>query len=125
MRLSSLARSARVLLAKIRKALAGDARAGWRTVLVVAFAVVASWPLVRLLGPLFRDMQALGVHDWDSHAGYRYIGVVALGQYHEWPWWDPWACGGFAAWGYAEGASQVVSPYVLAYLLTPFRLALR
>jgi hypothetical protein len=78
-----------------------------------------------LLGPIFADVSKYGLHDWDSSAAYRYISVLSIKRYHEFPFWHPFLCGGFPAWAFAEGATNVVSPYLPFYLLLPLGLALR
>jgi hypothetical protein len=79
----------------------------------------------RLTAPLLSNLSTYGVHDWDSHLQYRQITVVSLRQYREFPFWHPWFCGGFPAWEYVEGATNVVSPFFPAYLLLPLLLAVR
>src|SRR6185312_3057891 len=41
------------------------------------------------------------------------------------PWWNPWSCGGFPAWGFAESATNLVSPFAPLYFLFSFPVALR
>lgn len=79
----------------------------------------------RALSPFFHDLTAMGFHDWDGAASYRYITVLALKGYGELPWWHPTLCGGFSAWGFSEGATNLVSPYLPLYLLAPTPVALR
>lgn len=81
--------------------------------------------LVGLLWPMLRDFSTYGFHDWDAHAAYRHITTLSLRRYHEGPWWHPWLCGGVPAWGYVEGAPNLVSPYLPIYLLCDIRTALR
>jgi hypothetical protein len=75
--------------------------------------------------PFFRDPQAMGFQDWDVQAAYRYTSVLALRDYGQWPWWNPWFCGGFPAWGYAEAATNLVSPFAPLYFAFSFPVALR
>jgi hypothetical protein len=74
---------------------------------------------------MLRDFSTYGFHDWDAHAAYRYITTLSLREYHEGPWWHPWLCGGVPAWGYVEGAPNLVSPYLPFYLWADIRTALR
>ncbi len=74
---------------------------------------------------MLSDFHTYGFHDWDVEAAYRYITVVSLKQYHEGPWWHPWLCGGFPAFGDTETASNFLSPYLPLYLLTDLRVAMR
>lgn len=92
-------------------------------------ARAASWLVLTLalayaLSPFFADLKTFGFHDWDSHAAYRYITVLAL-KHGEPPWWHPYISGGYPAWGYVEGATNFISPYLPIYLLFPIEIAIR
>lgn len=93
-------------------------RKDWLAVLPVV--LLALW----VFAPFFADTRAMGFQDWDSQAAYRYVTVLAL-RHGQPPWWNPWFCGGFPAWGYAEGATNFISPFAPLYLLFSFPLALR
>jgi hypothetical protein len=95
-----------------------------------ARTAVAAWCLLLLaffsvLAPMLADFSTYGFHDWDAHSAYRYITTVSLKGYGAGPWWHPWLCGGVPAWGYVEGATNLVSPYLPLYLFTDIRTALR
>ena len=90
----------------------------------VAVAIGAA-ALVILYRPFFADTSTHGFRDWDSQSSFHYITVLSLTRYHELPWWHPWLCGGFPAWGYAEGATNLVSPYLPLYLAFPIQIAER
>ncbi len=92
--------------------------------LVVA-AVLLLWGELRMLGPMLARWDTYGFHDWDAATAYRHITTVALLEYGELPWWNPWLCGGFPAFGYVEGATNLVSPYLPLYLLLDVRAAIR
>jgi hypothetical protein len=94
-----------------------------RTDVVAAGLVVAL--ALWVFAPFFADVRAMGFQDWDVQAAYRYVSVLALRDHGQWPFWNPWLCGGFPAWGYAEGATNVVSPFAPLYFAFPFPLALR
>jgi len=87
---------------------------------VVPVLLLALW----VFAPFFTDVRAMGFQDWDSQAAYRYVTVLAL-RHGQAPWWNPWYCGGFPAWGYVEGATNFISPWLPFYLLFSFPLALR
>ena len=92
-------------------------------------ARAASWLVLTLalayaLKPFFTDLQTFGFHDWDSHCAYRYITRLAL-RHGEGPWWHPYISGGYPAWGYVEGATNFISPYLPIYLLFPIQIAVR
>ncbi|MEP7052710.1 MAG: hypothetical protein ABJB12_20245 [Pseudomonadota bacterium] len=104
------------------------ARAPGARLRLLALAGVASALLATLftiLSPMLRDFHTYGFHDWDVESAYRYITVLSLKKYHEAPWWHPWLCGGFAAFGDTETASNFLSPYLPLYLLTDLRVAIR
>jgi hypothetical protein len=101
-----------------------SARVAWRGLTVVALALACASAIGVLFGPWFRDLEAFGVHDWDTAAFYRLETVWALRQ-GAFPFWDPFLCGGFPAWGYAEGTPNLVSPFLPLYLALPLPLALR
>ncbi len=78
-----------------------------------------------VVGPMLTDLHAMGQHDWDSEASQRYITALSLLKYHEMPWWHPYLCGGFPAWGYGEGAPNLVSPFLPFHLLFSTPAAIR
>jgi len=96
-----------------------------RLLALVGAALVLLATLFKILGPMLQDFHTYGFHDWDVETAYRYITVVSLKQYHEAPWWHPWLCGGFPAFGDTETASNFISPYLPLYLLTDLRVAIR
>jgi hypothetical protein len=91
---------------------------------LIALGVVTALALW-VFAPFFRDTRAMGFQDWDVQAAYRYVTVLAVREHGQWPWWNPWFCGGFPAWGYAESATNLVSPFAPLYFLFSFPLALR
>jgi hypothetical protein len=78
-----------------------------------------------LLAPLFGPPRAMGMHDWDSEAVFRGFTVMSLRRFHELPWWNPYACGGFPSWGYSEGSPNLVSPFLPIFLALPIERALQ
>jgi len=99
--------------------------AEWRLFALLSAAAILLSSLFRTLAPMLRDFHTYGFHDWDVETAYRYITVLSLKQYGEAPWWHPWLCGGFPAFGDTETASNFLSPYLPLYLLTDLRVALR
>ncbi len=97
----------------------------WRAIAAVAVAFIVLKSLRVLFAPFFVDTSTFGFRDWDTHSAYRYITALALKRYHELPFWHPWFCGGFPAWAYVEGATNLVSPYLPFYLLFPVQIAER
>ena len=78
-----------------------------------------------VLSAMLADWSTFGFHDWDVMSAYRYITVLSLKEYGEGPWWHPWLCGGFPAFGHFEGASNLVSPYLPVYLIADIQHAIR
>jgi hypothetical protein len=103
-------------------AVGGDKRTS-RADLVAAGLVVllALW----VFAPFFRDTRTMGFQDWDEQAAFRYVSVLALRDYGQWPFWNAWYCGGFPAWGYVESATNVVSPFAPFYFAFAYPLAAR
>jgi len=95
-----------------------------RFIAKLAAAALLVGSLCFVLGPMLADFSTYGFHDWDSHAAYTYITVLSL-KHGEGPWWHPWFCGGVPAFGYSEGATNFVSPYLPVYLLADIRAAFR
>src|SRR5687768_9961908 len=91
---------------------------------VVAGLAIPIVALLYVTGPMLADFSTYGFHDWDVETAYRYITVQSL-AHGEGPWWHPWLCGGVPAWGYVEGAPNLVSPYLPLYLLADVRTAIR
>lgn len=89
---------------------------GWIVVLVA---------IGRTLEPIFADLEAFGGHDWDEVSAHRFITVKALLEFGQLPLWMPYACGGFSEWANVQGAPNLVSPFLPAYLLLELRHALR
>jgi hypothetical protein len=80
---------------------------------------------LQVLAGMLSDWQTFGFHDWDVMTSYRYITVLSLKQYGELPWWHPWLCGGYPAFGHFEGATNLISPYLPVYLLADLQTAIR
>jgi hypothetical protein len=103
---------------------ARDETPGLRLTTLLAALAIPVVALLYVTGPMLADFSTYGFHDWDVEAAYRYITVRSLSE-GEGPWWQPWLCGGVPAWGYVEGASNLVSPYLPLYLLFDVRTAIR
>lgn len=88
----------------------------------LALALVAVGILV---APLWEETRTFGFHDWDVETSFRWLTVKALVDHGELPGFNPYACGGYPAWGYVEGATNLVSPWLWAYLTLPIQIAIR
>ncbi len=78
-----------------------------------------------VVAPWFADTSSYGFHDWDVETSFRYLVKISLLEHLQFPGWNPYACGGYPSWGYVEGATNLVSPWLPAYLLLPLSIALR
>ena len=48
-----------------------------------------------VVGPWFSNVSTFGFHDWDAQTSHRELVRQTLLRYHQFPGWDPFACGGF------------------------------
>lgn len=87
---------------------------------VALLAIVALF-----LAPIFTHRDTYGSHDWDQMEAHRYLAVKTLTNYHQIPLWNPYSCGGHTWWGGVESGTNLVSPFLPAYLLAPLPMALR
>jgi hypothetical protein len=100
--------------------------AAWiQVALYVLSCAIALGTVAQVVSPAFRDVHLLGGHDWDQQESYRYLVKKSVLRFHQFPFWNPYSCGGHPAWGYFEGDTTVVSPFFPAYLALPFPLAIR
>ncbi len=44
--------------------------------------------------PLYSRMNNRGMHDWDQHLFYEAVSRRSVLEYHQFPLWNPWQCGG-------------------------------
>jgi hypothetical protein len=78
-----------------------------------------------VMRPWLKSWSTFGFHDWDAQTSHRYLTWLSIVKYHQFPGWNPFACGGFPAWGYVEADTNIVSPFLLPYLVLPIQVALR
>lgn len=88
----------------------------WAAVLVPLLVVVSPW---------LADASTYGLHDWDVETSHRYLTKLSLLRFGQPPFWNPYACGGFPAWAFSEGAPNLVSPWLVPYLVLSIPVALR
>jgi len=121
-----MTRSLRERLAAARRRFLPRTLVGWAH---LAIGVLAAVGLLVAIGyvfrPIFVDTTTLGGHDWDQAETHRYLVAKTILRFHQFPFWNPYACGGHPAWGGFESDPNVVSPWLPAYLLASFPLALR
>src|SRR6185312_240518 len=80
---------------------------GWAAVLTAIGIVVA---------PMLQDRTSLGTHDWDQMESHRYLVVKSIRRFGQFPFWNPYACGGSPSWAGIESGTNVVSPWFPFYL---------
>ncbi len=96
---------------------------GWTALNVVGvLAMLGAVALV--VAPLFIHTDTYGQHDWDPTEAHRYLAVKTLKVFHQFPFWDPYTCGGHTWWGGMESGT-VVSPWLPIYLLASLTWAIR
>jgi hypothetical protein len=89
-------------------------------------AVVAVPAMVLLVvSPLLMHPWTFGQHDWDQMNTQREVVVKTILRFHQFPFWDPYECGGHPAWASLESDPIAVSPWLPAYLLAPLPIAIR
>ncbi|MGH7293368.1 MAG: hypothetical protein ACRELB_00475 [Polyangiaceae bacterium] len=99
---------------------------GW----VLLVASVLAWGVIFgmigfVLAPTLGDRTTLGAHDWDQMESHRYLVQKTILAYHQFPYWNPYACGGHPNWGGFESGTVVVSPWFPFYMLMSLPHALR
>lgn len=77
------------------------------------------------LDPILVHAHGYGRHDWDRMESVRYLVHKAIVVFHELPFWNPYACGGHAAWAGFESDPVLVAPWLPAYLLLSLPVAMR
>jgi len=104
-------------------------RSAGREPWAAAASAVAGCTLVAMVvivtSPWMRDWTSYGFHDWDAETSFRYLVKISLLEHGELPGWNPFACGGYPSWGFIEGATNLVSPWLPFYLLAPLPAAIR
>src|SRR5580704_8126533 len=91
---------------------------------LVAFAAIPAMVLL-VVSPLLLRPMTLGARNWDQMNTQRAVVVRTIERYHQFPFWDPYTCGGHPAWGSLESDPIVVSPWLPVYLLAPLPIAIR
>lgn len=91
---------------------------------LVALAAIPVMALI-VLSPLLVRPMTLGARNWDQMNAQRAVVVRTIERYHQFPFWDPYTCGGHQAWGSLESDPIVVSPVLPVYFLVPLPIAIR
>jgi hypothetical protein len=78
-----------------------------------------------VLRPILTDLTTVGGHDWDQMESHRYLIKKTISRFHQFPFWDPYSCGGHTSWGGVESGTTVVSPWLPFYLAMSLPHAMR
>ncbi|HVN64763.1 MAG TPA: hypothetical protein VMT58_09015, partial [Candidatus Binataceae bacterium] len=87
---------------------------GWATLGAIAFAAWFGWPLLRHIGADGLPAFILS-SDWDSTMQVHWIAYRTIAQFHQFPLWDPYMCGGMPMLGNPESA--FLTPFLPLELL--------
>src|SRR5580704_14711237 len=95
-----------------------------------AIAWLLAWGIILgtigiVVGPAVKDLRSLGTHDWDQMESHRYLIYKSIRKYGQFPFWNPYGCGGHPSWGGIESGTAVVSPWLPFYLFAPLPIALK
>src|SRR5580693_9449703 len=105
--LARLARPARPLRAHLER-LVPRSPLGWAlTVATLACWAIVLTTLVWVLRPTLNNPSALGSHDWDQMESHRYLIQKTILRFKQFPFWNPYACGGHPNWSGFESGTVV------------------
>ncbi len=99
---------------------------GWvlgGSTLVVSAIILAM--IAWTLAPTLANLSTVGSHDWDQMESHRYLVTKSILRFHQFPFWNPYACGGHPNWGGFESGTTVVSPWLPFYLAMSMPHAMR
>ena len=91
----------------------------------LAGAIALPAMILLVVSPLLVHPWTLGQHNWDQMNTQREVVVQTILRFHQFPFWDPFTCGGHPSWGSLESDPIVVSPWLPFYLLAPLPIAIR
>ncbi|HEY6458658.1 MAG TPA: hypothetical protein VIY73_00865, partial [Polyangiaceae bacterium] len=114
-----------MVLSRLKRALPRS-KLGW----VLAITSVLAWGVILgmigfVLAPTMGTRDTIGSHDWDQMESHRYLVTKTILAFHQFPFWNPYACGGHPNWGGFESGTTVVSPWFPFYLTMTLPHALR
>jgi hypothetical protein len=81
--------------------------------------------ILLVVSPLLAHPWTLGGRNWDQMNTQRAVVAKTILRFHQFPFWDPYTCGGRPAWSSLEGDPVVVSPLLPVFLLAPLAMAVR
>ncbi len=89
--------------------------------IAIAIAILA---VGVVLAPLWAHPHGYGWHDWDQMEAHRYLADKTIRLYHQFPFWDPYECGGHTWWAGIESGTVIV-PWLPIYLIFSLPIAIR
>jgi len=97
---------------------------------VMAAGNLFAWAIILgtvtyVVGPMWARPDAIGSHDWDVMESSRYLVAKTIRQFHQFPFWNPYSCGGHTGWGAIESGTVVMSPWLPFYLAMSLPHAMR
>jgi hypothetical protein len=101
-------------------------RADWARLAgsLLAWGIVLA-TIAAVVGPIFHEIRSLGTHDWDQMESHRYLLYKSVRSYGQFPFWNPYGCGGHPSWAGVESGTTIVSPWLPFYLFTSLPIALK
>ena len=101
----------------------------WLCAASLAFAVVFAYPMLCETvylgpgtegwisrGPIFSHLARFPANgDWDLFTELRWVPYYTVSHFHQFPYWNPYKCGGMGLLGNPESA--IVTPFFIPYLL--------
>jgi hypothetical protein len=93
-------------------------------------AAILAWAIILVtigivVGPAVHDLHTLGTHDWDQMESHRYLLYKSVHAYRQFPFWNPYGCGGHPSWAGIESGTTIVSPWLPFYLFAPLPVAIK
>jgi hypothetical protein len=108
---------------RVRKRVAEQPRSTLAVALGSRGLVVAM--LLYVLWPLLAHPSLYAGWDWEPINTHRELVAKTIDDFHQFPFWNPYSCGGHPAWGGLEGDTVVAMPWLFAYLGLPLAYAVR
>ncbi|MBV9950251.1 MAG: hypothetical protein JOZ69_25645 [Myxococcales bacterium] len=81
--------------------------------------------IIGVLESTLGRLDTIGAHDWDQMEAHRYLVTKTILRFHQFPFWNPYACGGHPNWGGFESGTTVISPWLPFYLTMTLAHAMR
>jgi hypothetical protein len=115
-----------MMVPEAKRPFAPSTRFPWSSVVakIVAWTIILGL-IAAVCAPALKNVHSLGQHDWDQMEAHRYLVTKTIRVFHQFPFWNPYGCGGHTSWGGVESGTVVVSPWLLPYLFLSLGVAMR